>query len=131
MPATRWFAALAATIVAGTLVVSASTLGGLGARSLGAAGTTVVPCDGNGITISYLNDYDAVADSYRTVEVALGDVDAACQGLAYRLTLAGGSGSIRELTGTVALNGGTRMQLPLSPSIDAAAIARASLVVTG
>ena len=91
----------------------------------------VVPCDSNGVPISYLNEYDFTTETYRTVEVGLGDVAPACQGLAFRLTLASPTASLREITGTIQLGGGTRMTLPVSPSIDAASITRTSLVVTG
>ena len=91
----------------------------------------VVPCDGNGVAISYLNEFDFTTETYRTVEVGLGDVAAACEGLAFRLTLASPTATLRELTGTISLAGGTRLAIALSPSISSASITRTSLVVTG
>jgi hypothetical protein len=123
--------ALTAVVVSGVLTMSAATLGGLGSRSLGAGSTAVTPCDSNGIAISYLNVFDVATETYRTVEVGLGDVAAACDGLAFRLTLASPTGSLREVTGMMQLNGGSRLTIALSPSIESAQLTRTSLVVTG
>jgi hypothetical protein len=124
-------AALAALAAFGAMTASAASLGGLSARSLGASSTMVVPCDGNGVAISYLNEFDFTTETYRTVEVGLGDVAAACDRLAFRLTLASPTATLREITGTISLAGGTRHAIALSPSIDSASITRTSLVVTG
>lgn len=128
----RWAtAAVAFVAVSGAVTASASTLGRLSSTTVGGSATVVTRCDTDGIAISFLNDYDALTDTYKTVEVAMGDVAAACDGLAFRLTLASSSASIRELTGTVALGGGTRQAITLTPSIDAGSITRTALVITG
>lgn len=97
------------------MTASAASLGGLSARGLGANSTMVVACDGNGVAISYLNEFDFTTETYRTVEVGLGDLASACEGLRFRLTLASPTAAVREITGTINLAGGTRHALTISP----------------
>lgn len=130
----RWLAvaALLGTFaVAGPFAASATSLGTLRAAGLGAAATPVTKCDINGVAISYLNEFNSLTQTYQTTEVALGDVAAACDGLAFRLTLSSPTAAVRELTGTIGLNGGARQSLALTPAIPAGQITRTALVITG
>lgn len=85
----------------------AASLGGLNTDTLGADDSVVAACDTvGGIDVTYETSYDSVATAgYKVDSVSLESVDAACDGLAFKVTLAGDTVD-EEATGTLSLTTG-------------------------
>lgn len=115
----------------GALSASASTLGGLRSTSVGASANVVASCDTDGVDVAYSdNSYNAPTNDYRSNAVTLSGVNSACDGKAFRLTLANGSASLGETTGTITLTSNKQV-VTLSSPVRSEDVSRASLVITG
>lgn len=121
-------AALAAVGVFGALVASAATLGGLDSVQLGADQTVVTSCDSDGVALAYTTAYDAASNAYQVTDVTMSDLEEACFGSDFELTLSDGSAVLVEATGKVA----TATQVVHLPSaVDAEAVTAAALTIAG
>ncbi|WP_199422788.1 hypothetical protein [Actinotalea solisilvae] len=128
--------ALAVIGVAGLSLASAAQLN-VNSASLGAANTVVASCqpsDNNPATttdaigVGFTNGWNAGA--YRTTEVKLTNVNAACAGLAVRVALVGTTGAVlHEFTGTATADT-TTLTLPAG-SVSSADVVSASVVIAG
>jgi len=123
-------AAVAALGAFGVLTASAASLGGLVSTGLGADETVVAACDSNGIALAYANSYDLATGVYRTTDVTLSGVDAACADKSFRLTLSNGVSPLSEVLGVVTPTSGT-YTVALPSSVEAKSVARVALVITG
>lgn len=121
-------AVLAAVGVFGALTASAATLGGLNSAVLGADQTIVASCDTDGINLSYDNSYDEASNSYFTDAVTISDVNAACDGSDFQLTLSDGTSALIEATGSVVTASGSQT-IVLSAPVLANSVTAASLVI--
>lgn len=126
----KLLAVAAAVGVFGTLTASAASLGGLSSTSLGADQTIVASCDTDGVALAYTNNYDVATNSYRTSAVTMSGVATACVGKTFKLTLSDPTVSLGETTGTVTLASGSQV-ITLAAPVDAKAVTRAALVITG
>lgn len=81
--------ALLAVTAGATLAGSASTLGGLSPRGLGAGTAAVAACDTNGFTVAY-----TLASGSVTATTIGGIADPGCEGGQLRVTVANASASI-------------------------------------
>ena len=125
---TRKTAALVLAVagVAGLSLASAAQLN-LGTGSLGAGTTVIASCqpEGTPITVDFESVFAPGSDAeYKASSLTLSDIDAACNGLDYKVTLTDKAGSVlgSEETGTVS---GTSVNVPLSnvPADDVANVA--------
>lgn len=123
-------AVLAALAAFAATAASAASLGGLNSTSLGADQTVVAACDSNGIDISYTNTYNATSNAYETTAVTLSGVDASCDTKSYQVALNDGAATLFNGSGTVTLVTGSQT-IAVSPAVDAQAVTKAALVITG
>ena len=80
-------AILAGIAIAGAVGASAASLGGLGGEDLGADTGDVASCDTNGIIVAYSTSYSPAAGEYVVDSIDLTDVNAACEGQTFDLTV--------------------------------------------
>lgn len=121
----------AAVMTIGAVTASAASLGGITAESVGADDTVIASCDDDGIGAAATTVYDAVSGTYQVNNVELSGVDAACDGLDYKVTLADGSFvSLGEETGTLTVVAGDAT-IPVSPNVSAEAYEHLAVVITG
>lgn len=134
----RYAAAAALTVVglAGLSLASASQLS-LNGRSLQSGTAVVGDCQPPSQPVSVRFTSAFSSGAYRSTAVTVGNVDAACGGLGYRLQLidAAGApidsnaGAPLDATGIVTLTGGAfSVTIPSTPT---ASIARVALVIYG
>ena len=120
--------ALAVVGIAGLSLASAAQLN-VGTGSLGATSEIVESCQpaNTPITLGFTNAY--ASGGYRTSAVSLKAVDAACAGLAVRITVSDAAGaSLGEVVGVAAV-GTTSYTLPAT--VGAATIEGVSVVISG
>ena len=92
-----------ATAIGGGVFASATTLGGLTDKSIGANTTAVAACDANGVTSSYGTTYNATSKKYDATTVVVGDIAAGCVGKTVKVTMVNAAGaSLFEGSKTVA-----------------------------
>ncbi len=122
---------IASTLLAGCVVGSATSLGGLVSPHLGAGGAVVTGCDADGITTSYATTAGMVT------EVTVGGLaDPACEGAALSLTLAGAGNAGIGTSGptTIPPDAGTidnSVLMPISAQPNAAAVVGVHVIVEG
>lgn len=120
----------AGLVAAGAIGASAASLGGISGASAGADDTVVASCDTDGITTAYTTAYNAGLGAYRVTGVNLTGVNAACDTLAYKLTLAdNANASLTEATGTLTVTGGAA-SITVTP-VSAESVERLALVISG
>lgn len=127
----RWARALAlfGALVVACSVAMAASLGGLSAQQLGANTTVVAPCDTNGVTLAYTTGYNPTAGRYDVTSATVSGIAAACIGQTLALTLADSSfAALGSGTATVT---GANQTVTFTPSVDAEAVVRAAVVITG
>jgi len=127
----RILLAIAAGVtVTGAVAASAASLGGVSSTSLGADDTVVASCDTDGIGAGYTTVYASGTTAYNTTAVNLTGVNAACNGLAYSVTLADGTGaSLVTATGTLAVAAGVAT-IPVT-AVSAESVVHLSAVISG
>lgn len=123
-------AVLVGVIAFAAFIAAAATLGGLRTKSLGADVSVVAACDTDGIDVDYTTAYDPASHAYQVTAVQLGDIDPACDGLGFKVTLADGTASLSEDTGTVAQSAGNQT-VTLAAPVDAESIAEIAVVIAG
>ena len=115
--------ALAFTGVAGLSLAAAAQLN-LDTASLGAGATVVASCQPSGTPIDVAFQTTFEGGEYKATALDLTSIDAACNGLNYKVTLTKDGGSVigSEATGTIS---GTSVSVPLSnvPAEDVANVA--------
>ena len=120
--------ALAVAGVAGLSLASAAQLN-LGTGSLGAGTTVIASCqDDTPIAVNFENTFVPGAGAeYKATKLNLTDIETACNGLNYKVTLTDSSGSVlgQEATGTVS---GTSLTVPLS-DVSAEEVANVAVVI--
>lgn len=124
----RFLAVLAGLVVTASVAMAAS-LGGLSSQQLGANTTVVASCDTNGVSLSYTTAYNATAGRYDVTSATVSGIAAACAGQTLSLTLAD-AGFVALGSGSATVSG-TSQTVTFSPGIDAEAVARAAVVITG
>lgn len=113
--------------LAGIVVASAASLGGITGGTLGADTDVVASCDTNGVTVGYVNSYDATDGRYETTAVNATAIDVACDTKPIKVTLKDGAGaSLGEATGTVATNAAT---LNFAAGIDSEAVEGIAIII--
>jgi len=98
------------------------------AASLGVDVTAVAACDS--VNISYTNTHNATTNSYETTALTLSWIDARCGTKAYQVALNSGTTTLFSGSGTVAATPGGQT-IVISPAVNAAAVTRVSLDITG
>ena len=121
--------ALAFVGVAGMSIASAAQLN-LGSSSLGAGTTVVASCQPaeTPIAVNFESTFTPGSDAeYKASSLNLSSIDAACNGLDYKVTLTDADGSVigSEATGTVS---GTSVTIPLS-DVSAKDVHNVSVVI--
>lgn len=126
----RRFAAVVLAVASVTSLhrAAAATLGGSRPAGLGAARSVVTGCDDDGITIAYVNSFDAATGSYTTSAVNLASIAAGCAGQTYQLTLAGPAGPLVERTGTLVPPAQT---VTLATPLPSGSVTGAAIVIRG
>jgi hypothetical protein len=120
---------LVVAVLAFTAVMaSAASLGGVSAGSLGADTAVIASCDTDGVTLAY-GGYSLSGNAYRVGSVAVGSINAACNGKAIRVSLTDGTNSLGEATGTVA--SGAASLTFTAPGPDAKAATTAAVIISG
>jgi hypothetical protein len=129
----RILLALAAGVtVTGAVAASAASLGGITSTSLGADDTVVASCDTDGIGAGYTTVYESTTTAYNTTAVNLTGVDAACDKLAYSVTLADiTDASLNTTTGTLTVDASGNATITLSKPVAAEAVEHLSAVISG
>lgn len=124
--------ALAVLGVAGLSLASAAQLT-VNSQSLGAGNTVVASCDTDGIAVAFANSLNA-GNTYDTTAVNLSGVNAACNGLSYKVQLLQGTPTKTPLgaeqTGTLGVASGAST-ITLSSAVSAASVTGVSVVITG
>ena len=118
-------------VTLGVFTTPALGLSGLSATGWGANGSLVVACDFDGVSASYTNVYDATAGTYVITAVSLGGIHPSCEARTYHITLANEVTAIQELVGTIALDDGTHLVVPLIPTVDSQMIHGVTVVISG
>lgn len=118
-PAVAFFAAVA---VAATVGASASSLGGLSSRGVGADASVVGSCAQTGINSHF------VLSSSNVTAISLDGFPASCLGQTVSVTVASSAGP--EAQASVALSGNSAV-LPLPHPVAVSAVTSLSLVVSG
>lgn len=120
--------ALGVVGILGLSIASAAQLN-LGTSTLGAGTTVVASCQGDTpIGIAFENTFASGADAgYKASSVNLTSIDAACEGLTYKVTLTDSDGAVLgdEATGTVS---GSSVTVPLR-DVPAEDVANVSVVI--
>lgn len=121
----------AGLLAVGAISVSAASLGGITSKSVGVDSQVIAPCDSNGINSSYGYGYSASLGTYEVTSVQLSNVDAACSGLSYSLTLADDAKeSIGVQSGVLNLtSGSTSITIPSGTS--GKAVTRVAVAISG
>jgi hypothetical protein len=122
MRSRRSLALAAAVAVAGLVGGSASSLGGLSSRGLGADASVVGSCAQTGIASHF------VLSSSNVTAIALDGFPASCVGQTVSVTVASSAGS--EAQASAALSGSTAL-LPLPHPVAISVVTSLSLVVSG
>ncbi len=133
--------AIAGGALAGTVVMaSAASLGTLNVQTLGASSNVVASCDTDGINVSwndgaspvYAGNATASLSTYNVTLVQLSNVNVACNGLRYKMTLADSGGVTvgAEATGTLSLTAGVD-DIPVPTPANSKTIVQMSLVIYG
>ncbi len=123
------FLAVLAAIIVGVSVASAASLGGLSAQQLGANTAVVAACDGDGVTLTYTTAYNGAAGRYDVTSATVSGIAAACVGQQLSITLA--DSTFAALGSGSATVSGASQTVTFTPSIDAEAVTRAAVVITG
>ena len=107
---------------------------GVSGRTLGAGTAVVASCDTDGVTLSYASTYDTTSGTYRTASVTVNGLSNACDGKSLDITLRGASNVIIS-SGSIPLLslpiGATVATLAFLPTVTAASITGAAIVITG
>lgn len=120
-------AVLAGLAVTGVVGASAASLGGLNVGSLGAGDADVSSCNDDGVDIDF--EVTLAGATYVVEEVVVSDVDAACDGLVYELTLFDDADAVLATeSGTAA---GGSFTVPIGDQPEAEAVAHVALVISG
>jgi len=139
--AKRAVMAVAGGALAGTVVMaSAASLGTLNVQTLGASSTVVASCDtAGGINASwnqgaspvYSGSATPANSTYNVTIVRLSSIDAACDNLNYKLTVADSTGTTvgAEATSTITPGGITNVAIP-TPA-NSKSIVQMTLVIYG
>ena len=122
MPPRSTVALLAAVAVAAAVGASASSLGGLSSRSLGADASVVGSCSNTGISSHF------VLTASNVTAIALDGFPANCVGQTVYVTVASTAGA--EAQASAALSGSTAV-LSLPHPVAVSAVTSLSLVVSG
>ncbi len=92
----------------GVVAASAASLGGVTSTTLGADVGVVASCDIDGVSLAYVNTYDATLGRYQTTSVSVTGINTDCNGKSIGVTLNGTGGvSLGSGTGTVAAGAAT------------------------
>ena len=81
--------------------------------------------------LAYTNTYNSGSSSYATTAVVATGVAAACNGLAYQLTLSNGAASIGTSAGTVSLLSSSFTMTITPATVNAGSVTSVALVITG
>lgn len=127
----RWARTLAlfGALVVTCSVAMAASLGGLSAQQLGANTTVVAPCDTNGVNLTYTTGYNATAGRYDVTSATVSGIAAACTGQNLALTLADSSFAALG-SGTATVTGASHT-VTFTPTVNAEAVVRAAVVISG
>lgn len=125
------FAAVAVTTtLMGVVAATAASLGGVTSQSVGADVAAVSSCDTDGVNVTYTHVYDSTDGRYEVTQVAVTNINAACNGRSIRVTLKNtGNTSLGEATGTVA--SGALAATAVSPGADSSAVTGVAVVIFG
>ena len=122
--ATRAVQALFILVVVAATYASASTLGGVTTRKLGAGSASVVSCDADGVNASYATSGGSVTD------VTISNISAACDGGALSFTLVNSAGSKIGDGGPRTVDA-TSETMAVSPQPSSANVAAIHVVILG
>ncbi len=131
-------AAAAGVVATGAVAASAASLGTLNAESLGTSSTVVAACQDGGGEIdiawgepTYAGNANPANSTYNVATVDFSNVEAACDGLSYKVTLADDTGaSIGEVDDTVSLTAG-EFTATFAPAVDSKAVEQVTLTIYG
>ena len=123
--------ALAVVGIAGLSLASAAQLN-VSSNSLGAATAVVASCQptsGPAISVGFTNAYDVALKAYKTTEVKLTGVAAACSGLPMSITVTDTAGvALATITGSAVTGASTHA---LSAAIDPKVVVGVAIVIGG
>lgn len=91
--------------VTGIVGAAAASFNGLNASSLGSEDTVVASCDTDGIEVGFTTSYSSDDQRYEVSSVDLSEVDDACDGLDFDLTVTDGADVLDSTSGVVSLSG--------------------------
>ena len=120
---------LAAALWGVSLLVVAAVATGLPttARSLGAGTAALVPCDGNGYSVTYQQN-----SSGQLTSVTMTDINAGCAGGTARVTLLNGSSVLGSGTAGLPSSGFTgTVVVGLSSTVDPTAVTKTAAIIDG
>ncbi len=130
-------AVLAGLAIAGAVGASAASLGGLNSDDLGADTGDVASCDTNGIDVGYDTSFDGTTGEYVVTSINLSDINAACEGQTFDLTLLGDDGAgdptvlLQTETGTIAQVSGAQSIDTTGDGLTAESITGLAMSISG
>jgi len=123
-------AAAAGIVAAGAVTASAASLGGVSDNSAGADSAAVATCDSDGIDVDYTMVYSPSSEAYNINTVELDEVNGACEGLTYYLTISGTGGTaLADDSGTVALASNSMSIDVSAQNADAEAVVNVAIAI--
>jgi hypothetical protein len=132
MPSLRGLAAaLAMASLAGLVVASAASLGGVDVNGFGAGSAVVVSCDADGVGLDYVVTFDDTSGSYVVTDVDVSGIDPACAGAELSLVLTDSGTTLASAGPTVVPDEASTLRMPLDAPVPAAAVDRVSVLLEG
>ena len=65
----------------------AANIGGVTSRNLGAANTTVAGCDGDGVSVSFVNTFNTTTGGYEVTSITVSAIATTCVGQTLNVTV--------------------------------------------
>ena len=119
---------VAGVTVFGAVSAFAATLD-VSSTTLGAGDKAVASCNATA-SVTYTTTYDTTAKTYRVATAPVATA-ATCAGKAFKVTLTGASGVLREVTGDLDDSGAAAPSFAGNPAVPASAVTGVSVVITG
>jgi hypothetical protein len=115
--------------VAGVVLASAASIGGVGTDLLAADVTAVAACDTDGVDLSYTTAFDGTDNRYEVNAVTVTGIAAGCETGALAVTLSNTAGD-QSVEGTGAV-GATGTETVVVAGFPATVVEHASVVING
>jgi hypothetical protein len=130
-PLRRLTAALAIATLAGLVVASAASLGGVSVNQFGAGSAIVASCDDDGVALEWVIVFDDGSGAYVVTDVDVSGIDAACGGADLSMVLAGGGARLATGGPVTVADGASRIRVTLDGPAPVADVDTATVLLGG